>query len=134
MEPRATNSLLTPRRAAIPAAVLLAFLAAGCSNETQTERRPTEAETREAYFDTPLIYRDAARRVRRGITGAELTKELTAPAEIELVDHSGLPCRVYPLNGTEARDSYGSPVAAEVWFCFDADGRLAHKRWFPASA
>ncbi len=122
------------RKAAIPAAVLLAFVVAGCSSEARTERLPTEAETREAYFDTPLIYSSAARQVRRGITREELTKELTASTAIEILDRSGLRCRVYPLNGTEARDSYGSPVAAEVWFCFGPDARLARKRWFSANA
>ncbi len=110
------------------------FVAAGCSNEARTERPPTEAETREAYFDTPLIFRDAARQVRRGITREELTKELGAPAAIEVLDRSRLRCQVYPLSGTEARDSYGSPVAAEAWFCFSRDGRLSRKRWFPASS
>jgi hypothetical protein len=123
------------RGAAIAAFALLTVVAAaGCTNYTPSEGRPSEPEAREAYFDTPLIPVAKARGIRLGITRGELTKELILPAAIEVVDGTGLDCRVYPLSGTEARDGYGSPVAAEVWFCFGRDGRLARKRWYPRHA
>ena len=114
--------------------LLLASGSVGCSDLTRREGRPSEPEAREAYFDTPLIQSSVARRVPLGITARELTKELTRPAAIEVVDGTGSRCRVYPLSGTEGRDAYGSPVAAEVWFCFGPDDRLRRKRWFPRHA
>lgn len=113
------------------AVLLLSFVAVGCAERPSSQTRPSEAETREAYFDTPLIFSRAANRIPLGITRAELARELTAPAAIEVEDRAGLRCRVYPINGTEGRDEYGSPMAAEVWFCFGSDGRLERKRRFP---
>jgi hypothetical protein len=110
--------------------LLLLFAAVGCSEQSGSQRRPSEAETREAYFDTPLIFGQVATRISLGITRRELAKELTSSA-IEVEDGSGRRCRVYPLHGTEGRDEYGSPVAAEVWFCFGKNGRLERKRRFP---
>jgi len=116
--------------AVVAAVLLLSLVAAGCSKTTGAEGRPSEAETREAYFDTPLIFSGVADRIRLGITRRALARELTESA-IEVEDGSGRRCRVYPLNGTEGRDEYGSPVAAEMWFCFGRNGRLERKRRFP---
>jgi hypothetical protein len=119
------------RKTAVAAAVVLLLLvSAGCSNRPGSEARPTEAETREAYFDTPLIFNAVASRIPLGITRRALARELTESA-IEVEDGSGRHCRVYPLNGTQGRDEYGSPVAAEVWFCFGSNGRLERTRRFP---
>jgi hypothetical protein len=113
---------------------LVSAVMVGCSERNAAEGRPTEPQAREAYFDTPLIRGEVARRIPLGITRRELIRELTRAAAIEVVDGNGLRCGVYPLSGTEGRDAYGSPVAAEVWFCFAENGRLQRKRWFSRHA
>lgn len=112
----------------------LVAAASGCGATHGPEPRPTEAQTREAYFDTPLIRRDAAQAIPLGVTRAGLRDALGGVSAIELVDARGRDCVVFPLGGTESRDRFGSPVAAEVWFCFGADGRLVQKRWYSATA
>lgn len=114
-------------------ALLLAMVACGCSARDESTQTPTEAQVREAYFDTPLIPPEAAREVGLGITKRALTERLGTASVLEFTDDAGADCVVYPVGGTEARDSYGSPIAAEVWFCFGPEGRLVAKRRYPGN-
>jgi hypothetical protein len=120
------------RSAALLAGAIL--LAAGCGGNLEPpaapKQPPTEEQTRDAYFDTPVIVDDAGRHAPFGITRARLTELLGGRAAIEYMRGSRL-CVVYPINGTQVWDAHGSPVAAEWEFCFGRDGRLQAKRRLP---
>jgi hypothetical protein len=110
--------------------VLLVLVLAGCASASVPKRMPTEAETRDAYFNTPVITDDSGGAVKLGITRAALFRLFEGRAAIAYRRRSR-ECVVYPIIGTQRWDSHGVPVAAEWEFCFDGDNRLATKRRLP---
>jgi hypothetical protein len=91
---------------------------------------PTEAETRDAYFNTPVITDDSGRAVKLGIRRAALFRLFEGRAAIAY-RRGARECVVYPIIGTQRWDSHGVPVAAEWEFCFDRGNRLVAKRRLP---
>jgi len=113
-----------------PALVLLVLVLAGCATASVPKRMPTEAETRDAYFNTPVITDDSGRAVKLGITRAGLFRLFEGRAAIAY-RRGARECVVYPIIGTQRWDAHGVPVAAEWEFCFDGDNRLVAKRRLP---
>jgi hypothetical protein len=121
----------------VAALVLMGGLLTGCGSELAPppipKQRPTEEQTRDAYFDTPVIVDEAASRAALGITRAKLTELMGGRAAIGY-SRGRRRCVVYPINGTQVWDAFGSPQAAEWEFCFGPDGRLAAKRRLPVGS
>jgi hypothetical protein len=104
----------------------------GCAAAREGEppvpkRQPTEAETRDAYFNTPVITDDSGRAVKLGGTRAGLFRLFEGRAAVAY-RRARLACVVYPILGTQRWDAHGVPVAAEWEFCFDDGNRLVAKR------
>jgi hypothetical protein len=77
-----------------------------------------------------VIVADAAGRAKLGITRARLSGLMGGRAAIEYPRGSRR-CVLYPINGTQRWDEFGTPEAAEWEFCFDAGNRLVAKRRLP---
>lgn len=129
------------RRRSLTGAWLLGALlplATGCAAETTTAAdrsdgrgRPTEAETREAYLNTPLVSAAKARSITVGTSRAEATEALGAPSSFTYRRGRRSPyveCAVYPIAGTQVRDAFGGIEADEWELCFGTAGRLTSKR------
>lgn len=110
--------------------MLLVLVLAGCATASVPKRMPTEAETRDAYFNTPVITDDSGRAVKLGITRAGLFRLFEGRATIAY-RRGARECVVYPIIGTQRWDAHGVPVAAEWEFCFDGENRLVAKRRLP---
>ena len=111
---------------------LLAFALSGCGTAVATHRaaKPTEVETREAYLGTPVIVDEQGAGIPIGANRPWIRRKLgyaaiTYRRSIDGVFHD---CLVYPINGTQRWDRYGSPVADEWEFCFDRRDRLLTRR------
>jgi hypothetical protein len=117
--------------------LLASAVLAGCGAKLAPppipKERPTEEQTRDAYFDTPVIVDDAAKRARPGITRGMLSRLMGGRAAIEY-PRGRRRCVVYPINGTQRWDRYGTPEAAEWEFCFNDRGRLVAKRRLSAGS
>jgi hypothetical protein len=114
------------------------MLLAGCAAAREgmppvPDRRPTEAETRDAYFNTPVITDDSGAAVKAGITKPGLFRLFGGRAAIDY-ERRGLDCVIYPIIGTQVWDDKGVPVAAEWEFCFEPGGALAAKRRLPVGS
>lgn len=115
-----------------PARTLLVLAAvatlAGCGAQTVPRfgGRPTEEQTRDAYFDTPVIVAEQGSRIPLGIRRAELFRRLGGRAGISYPS-GGRECVVYPIIHTQVWDAFGVPEAAEWEFCFGRSGRLVAK-------
>ncbi len=106
---------------------------AGCGGGTlppkPPDRRPTEIETRDAYFNTPLILDGQVEGVELGITRATLFAHFgVATISYRPARSPRDLCVIYPISGTQVWDARGSPEAAEWEFCFNPGGRLVTKR------
>ena len=113
--------------------MLLVLVLAGCATASVPKRMPTEAETRDAYFNTPVITDDSGRAVKPGITRAGLSHLFEGRAAIRY-RRGARQCVVYPIIGTQRWDAHGVPVAAEWEFCFDRENRLVAKRRLPVGS
>jgi hypothetical protein len=120
------------RRTSIAAVAAAALCASGCGADLAPTRaaRPTEVETREAYLGTPVIVDEQGRRIAIGTTRSEIRDALGFAAVTYLRRVRGVyrQCEIYPINGTQRWDRYGSPVADEWEFCFDRGNRLLARR------
>lgn len=109
---------------------LSSLVGCGSLKPTQSGGRghhPSEVETREAYFQTPVIVSDSAKKIRRGMSRHRVAMILEGGASVEYgrgSDH----CVVYPINGTQRWDAHGSPEADEWEFCFGRNGKLRTKQ------
>jgi hypothetical protein len=113
-------------------ALALVTLLGGCGSAPRAAK-PNEAETRDAYFNTPVITDDSGRAVRLGITRAALFRLFEGRAAIAY-SRGARECVVYPILGTQRWDSHGVPVAAEWEFCFRGDNSLVAKRRLPVGS
>lgn len=106
-----------------------AALVSGCGTSATRSARPTEVETREAYLGTPVIVDEQGRKVPLGTTRKAVERKLGSAAITYLrrVEGAYRGCIIYPINGTQVWDRYGSPEADEWEFCFDR-GRVMTKR------
>jgi hypothetical protein len=114
-------------RIAAPATGASLVLLAGCGGQigAANEPVPNELHTREAYLDTPLITDDSANAIPLRTTRAAVAGRI-GRSHVGY-RRAGRECRLYPIAGTQRRDAFGSPLADEWEFCFDAAGRLAVK-------
>ena len=112
-------------RLAAPAGASLALVTACAGAPSAAESMPSELDTRDAYLDTPVITRAGADRVSLGT----LRRAVASSLGVSHVRYrrAGRECTLYPILGSQRRDRFGSPVADEWEFCFDAFGRLAAK-------
>ena len=113
--------------------MLLLLVLAGCSTASERKGMPTEEETRDAYFNTPVITDDSGRAVKLGITRAAVFRLFEGRAAIAY-RRGARRCVVYPIIGTQRWDSHGVPVAAEWEFCFGRGDKLVDKRRLPIGA
>jgi uncharacterized protein YceK len=107
----------------------LVALLAGCGSAARAAK-PTEAETRDAYFNTPVITDDSGGAVKLGITRSALFRLFEGRAAIAY-RRGARECVVYPILGTQRWDAHDVPVAAEWEFCFGDDDKLVAKRRLP---
>jgi hypothetical protein len=119
------------------ALLVMTALLAGCGSRLEPppipKQRPTEGQTRDAYFDTPVIVDEAGKRATLGTTRARLAALMGGRAAI-VYSRGARKCVVYPINGTQVWDEFGSPQAAEWEFCFGPEGLLAAKRRIPVGS
>jgi hypothetical protein len=126
------------RAAPLLVAALLSLVTTACAGEATSSAewsagrgRPSEAEAREAYLNTPLVAAATGRVIALGSTRAEVTDAVGAPSSFTYrrgrrAQHGD--CVLYPIAGTQRRDSFGGIEADEWEFCFGPAGRLSSKR------
>jgi hypothetical protein len=130
MKPSSRPARRGPAPTVAVAVAFVAFVSAGCATDASRTARPSEVETREAYFGTPVIVAEQGGRVALGMTRRALTAKL-GTATISYLRRAGRTyrdCIIYPINGTQRWDRYETPEADEWEFCFDRDDRVATKR------
>jgi hypothetical protein len=130
MKPQSRRTRRSPAATVAVAAAFVALASVGCATDAARTARPSEVETREAYFGTPVIVAEQGGRVAIGTTRRALTAKL-GTATISYLRRAGRTyheCIIYPINGTQRWDRYGTPEADEWEFCFDRDDRVTTKR------
>jgi hypothetical protein len=115
-------------------ALMLAVSAvlSGCGgaerNPLPPRRAPSEGETRDAYFNTPVIYAGMALPGLGSTRRALFARLGVATISYRPAGAPSLECVIYPIGDTERWDRFGSPEADEWQLCLDRRGRLVTKR------